>query len=308
MDWQLCGGPCWGICHRETKQDMWGGRALSWWLTWRLWRLGRRGLCLQTPLWLRCLCIHPVEGQRPHEFIFETDYCGETERGELVIASESGVLWLAYWRLWWAPRVAVPSRVKESQLVDCKTGSLCDWKGQSLVRRGATQWHESRDLSWALSLLRTSPQILTIKRMGFCWLCQRGSSVMKSVRLSTVVQRGILFPRPEWQSVASRLSHTTPSWSLVIGRRCYRGDELLTFLLSRLVTRWRPTWQSATFYMVLTLFLGWPGLRWLTLLYGGVLGMFISQTQFHLFRGWWVNGWTSRSRLGLSRCSQRKSN
>ena len=33
--------------------------------------------------------------------------------------------------------------------------------------------------------------------------------------------------------------------------------------------------------------------------------MFTSQTQFHLFRGLWVNGWISRSKLGLSRYSQR---
>ena len=52
----------------------------------------RRRDCLQTPLWQRCPCIHPVEGRGPHEFISGTDYCGETERGELVIASESGVM------------------------------------------------------------------------------------------------------------------------------------------------------------------------------------------------------------------------
>ena len=44
----------------------------------------RRTDCLQTPLWLGCPCIHPVEGHRPHEFIFATDYCGERESGGLV--------------------------------------------------------------------------------------------------------------------------------------------------------------------------------------------------------------------------------
>ena len=46
--------------------------------------------CLQTPLWLGCPCIHPVDGHEPHEFTFATDYCGGTEREKLVIASESG--------------------------------------------------------------------------------------------------------------------------------------------------------------------------------------------------------------------------
>ena len=34
--------------------------------------------------------IHPVEGRKPHEYTSVTDCYEETERGRLVIASESG--------------------------------------------------------------------------------------------------------------------------------------------------------------------------------------------------------------------------
>ena len=53
-------------------------------------RVKERGKRLQTLLRLECPCIHPLEGQKPHEFIFTIDCCNETERGRLVNASESG--------------------------------------------------------------------------------------------------------------------------------------------------------------------------------------------------------------------------
>ena len=44
---------------------------------------------MQAPLRLECPCIHPVEGQKPHEYISAIDCYKETERGRLVNASES---------------------------------------------------------------------------------------------------------------------------------------------------------------------------------------------------------------------------
>ena len=45
------------------------------------------------------------------------------------------------------------------------------------------------------SQLGTSPPFLALKRMGFCWLCRRGSLVVKSVHLLIAAQHVILFPR-----------------------------------------------------------------------------------------------------------------
>ena len=52
----------------------------------------RRSL-LSADTTVAAMSMHPPSGRpRPHEYISGTDYCGETERGELVIASESGVM------------------------------------------------------------------------------------------------------------------------------------------------------------------------------------------------------------------------
>ena len=149
------------------------------------------------PLRLGCPCIRPVEGQRPHEYISRTDHWDEIERGELMIASESGNTWLAYWRLWWAPWVAVPSHVKESQPMLCGVGSPLDWKRQTLDRENAIQFLRSCKHSWVSTQLKTNPKLLEVKRMDFYWLYWLGFSVMKSVHSLTVMQWEILFPRLE---------------------------------------------------------------------------------------------------------------
>ena len=38
---------------------------------------------------LVCPCIHPVEGENPHEITVATDYYEKTEKGKLVSTSES---------------------------------------------------------------------------------------------------------------------------------------------------------------------------------------------------------------------------
>ena len=129
---------------------------------------------------------------------------------------------------------------------------------------------------------------------------------MKSVRLSTVAQRGnFISPAGVTQCGLMIESHNT-FLELGDGKKVLsRGRAVdVPVVTSGFTMKTNLTVSNLLHGVDLVL-----GMTWLKvadpLIYAGVLDMFTSQTLFHLFRGLWVNGWTSRSRLGLSRYSQR---